>query len=368
MAVVLARYWNRKLFISMSLVLFVITCCYLFSWEDHFYSILDSLALRPYVPELTCDNCNSHIFNYSIVQKDFCKNRSPFLLILVISKDSNLNQRNAIRETWGSVKRYKNLGVKTLFVLGARDHKNGPHQDVILENNKNHDILSVNLPEKYDHLTLKSRAALQWTVNYCPAARYILKTDDDCFNNPRKFVDYLTKANATEFVGGFCFTTRPNRNTKSKWYTPENMYPDVYFPVYCGGPAYVLSAEAAQKIHKVASNTKHFHMEDIFLTGFCRTNANLMARNIPGVQVSFPKKPGCDMINVLNIHKVSPSDMYKLWKTARHVDEFPECKLKLNGFYKTALISTILLCAIVFICKGLFIIYVMWGKRQVGKF
>ena len=330
---------------------FIFICsCNLFTLGDYFYTILDTLALRPYVPDLTCDQCNVHTFNYSIAQKDFCHSNSPFLLILVISKDSNVNQRKTIRETWGSVKSHQGLAIKTLFVLGTSNHDHGLHEDVILENDRNNDILSINLPEKYEHLTFKSRAALQWAVTHCPAARFILKTDDDCFNNPGKFVDYLKTENASDLVGGFCFTTRPNRNTQSKWYTPHDKYPDVYFPVYCGGPAYVLSAEATQKIHRVAPNTKHFHMEDIFITGFCRTNVNLMARNIPGVQATLSQKQNCDVINALNIHNVSPNEMYRLWDTAKSGDKFKECKTN-QEFYKTPLISLMFVCIIMCIYK-----------------
>jgi Galactosyltransferase len=48
--------------------------------------------------------------------------------------------------------------------------------------------------------------ALQWVYEFCPGAQYVLKTDDDGFNVPQRFVDYLIGVTAEKFIGGYCFT------------------------------------------------------------------------------------------------------------------------------------------------------------------
>ena len=43
---------------------------------------------------------------------------------------------------------------------------------------------------------------LTWVREFCPRARYVLKTDDDAFNVPQRYVDYLLMVDSDEkFIG-----------------------------------------------------------------------------------------------------------------------------------------------------------------------
>ena len=76
-------------------------------------------------------------------------------------------------------------------------------------------------------------------------------------------------------ITGYCTTgTRPDRNPKYKCYTPEHMFPGDVFPTYVGGPAYLMSRQAAVILYETALETPFFHLEDVFITGIVREKFN----------------------------------------------------------------------------------------------
>ncbi|NXH14441.1 B3GT1 galactosyltransferase, partial [Bucco capensis] len=60
----------------------------------------------------------------------------------------------------------------------------------------------------------------------------------------------------------------PLRNKAYKWYVPKEIYPNNTYPPYCGGPAYVFSADLAPKIFQIAQTLPVINMEDAFV-GIC---------------------------------------------------------------------------------------------------
>jgi len=89
-------------------------------------------------------------------------------------------------------------------------------------------------------LTNKTIASIKWAISYCGSHfAFLLKTDDDLFNVPQRFVDYLSSlANSDKddfaFVGGLCYSgTMPRRNDSKKWAVSHSSYPGVVFPHHC---------------------------------------------------------------------------------------------------------------------------------------
>ena len=83
-------------------------------------------------------------------------------------------------------------------------------------------------------------------------------------------------------ITGYCTTgTRPDRNPKYKCYTPEHMFPGDVFPTYVGGPAYLMSRQAAVILYETALETPFFHLEDVFVTGIVAEEVGVPRRNAP---------------------------------------------------------------------------------------
>ena len=62
--------------------------------------------------------------------------------------------------------------------------------DMIVEENERHrDIIQGSFLDSYGNLTLKTRMALKWTVEDCPSAKYVMKTDDDMWINVPNIIE-----------------------------------------------------------------------------------------------------------------------------------------------------------------------------------
>ena len=85
-------------------------------------------------------------------------------------------------------------------------------------------------------------AALWWAVGKCGShAKFVLKTDDDSFNVPERYIDYLLN-NAVaaiadsdaDFVGGQCASgEEPHREASHVWHVPAEHYPGHVLPMHC---------------------------------------------------------------------------------------------------------------------------------------
>ncbi len=207
-----------------------------------------------------------------------------------------------------------------MFAFGVNDDKNLNNQ-LVIENEMYHDIIQGDFREDYRHLTEKSIMLLHWLTNYCSNAKFLLKTDDDSFNHPKRFIDYLRHVKQERFVGGYCFTIQPDRRQGSKYYVPKDIYPDAYYPTYCTGPGYILSQKAAKEILAVSPNVIYLPMEDVYIAGMCRVAANLTYTQIPGVVVGGDQLTKCDLATwSKNTHNIVPEKMLEIWNRVKVAD------------------------------------------------
>ncbi|KAK3588386.1 hypothetical protein CHS0354_024277 [Potamilus streckersoni] len=126
-------------------------------------------------------------------------NVSPahFMLIVVLSLPKNTEERQAIRETWGSVvsdhKVYFNVSARMVFMFEKMGDEITKHKALQEESDNHKDIVQIDLIESRDNLTRKMMSGLKWIKTYCNSVKYILICDDDTFINAARFLDYLLK-------------------------------------------------------------------------------------------------------------------------------------------------------------------------------
>jgi len=187
--------------------------------------------------------------------------------------------------------------------------------------------MQADFMDGYRWLTNKTMVSLRWAEQFCPTAKFILKTDDDGFNVPQRFVDYLLSVEAADrFIGGYCFTVMPDRRESSKFYVPHSMYPDQYYPTYCSGPGYVMSRSAATSILSVSLDVAFLPMEDVFVTGACRVVAGIAYTQVVGVVEDHRQMTRCGLATwVKNGHNVYPLATSKLWIRAVDADSLIDC-------------------------------------------
>lgn len=204
-----------------------------------------------------------------------------------------------------------------MFAFGVSEDHNLNNQ-LHIEDGLYHDVIQGDFMDSYVTLTQKSIMILHWFTNHCSNAKFLHKTDDDSFNHPKRYIDYLQHVRQDKFVGGYCFTVMPDRREGSKYYVAAEMYPDAYYPTYCTGPGYTLSQKAAVDILAVSPNVIYLPMEDVYIAGMCRVAANLTYTQIPGVVVGGDQLTRCDLATwTKNTHNIVPERMLTIWEDVK---------------------------------------------------
>ncbi|XP_022366240.1 beta-1,3-galactosyltransferase 4 [Enhydra lutris kenyoni] len=279
----------------------------------------------------------------------------PFLLILVCTAPGNLNQRNAIRASWGGLREARGLRVQTLFLLGEPGlwhPTREPHINLMREAAAQGDILQAAFRDSYRNLTLKTLSGLNWANKHCSMARYILKTDDDVFVNVPELVSELIRRGGRWeqwekgkdpplrevesgdedmqegsilrrqpvpllYLGRVHWRVHPSRTPGNKHQISEEQWPPTWgpFPPYASGTGYVLSASAVQLILKVASRAPPLPLEDVFVGVSARRGGLTPTHCVKLAGAThYPLDRCCYGKFLLTSHKLDPWKMQEAWK------------------------------------------------------
>lgn len=212
---------------------------------------------------------------YVLNTEDNCTYQSPFVLILVHSRWSNVDRRYFIRNSWASIKSYNNYTIKTVFLLGLpSDGLNGEKQKVIiLENRECGDIVQGEFVDEYRNLTIKHLMAYQWTLSHCRHVTFVVKVDDDTIVNVFRLIEFLTSGDNilspknNVIYCSACVNHGPCRDERDKWFVSKSEYSQDKYPTYCEGFAYITTLDGMARIHNASLVTPVFWIDDVFVTG-----------------------------------------------------------------------------------------------------
>lgn len=245
---------------------------------------------------------------------------TPQLVIIVKSALQNFERRNAIRSSWGFEKRFSDVLVRTVFLLGveqsilAGDRLTDLQKLIDLESDKYNDILQFNFIDTYFNNTIKTMSGFRWAMENCLRSKFYLFVDDDFYvsvknilaflRNPVHYPEYLEEYNEqlrklnqrklhelnlhrihkmnqiekaantrhkrfllninlelpadVKLFAGFVFQSSPHRHKSSKWYVSLDEYQWDSWPKYVTAGAFILSREALIEMYYVSLYTKHF--------------------------------------------------------------------------------------------------------------
>lgn len=262
---------------------------------------------------------NWYNFSYVNTLEHKCQDSSgrllrPRVMILVKSAMTNFDQRKAIRQTWGYEKRFSDIVVRTVFVLGVPKEPNLELTELIEgEQVKYKDIVQAKFFDTYFNNTIKTMMGMRWAATYCPKAKFYLFVDDDYYisiqnlfkflRNPTVYPEYfedeevvmreaLRKLTSTEkgvnqsrliktrvkryvydgelpedarIFTGYVIQSPPHRHQTSKWYISLAEYPWHMWPKYVTAGAFILSRAALFDMYYTSLYTQHFRFDDIYL-------------------------------------------------------------------------------------------------------
>lgn len=185
--------------------------------------------------------------DYVISDPEACSNREIFLLVLIFSRPQNLSRRDAIRKTWANLTHVQGYTTLVLFVLGKPSSATA-QVEVIKESDQRQDLIQGIFLDTPENQTLKVKRAIEWTVTFCPEARFVLKVDEDMFANLQTLVEYLLNLRTHPediYLGRVIHPSVPNNGS----FTSVRKYPGQYYPDYCSVTALVISQDVARKIY-----------------------------------------------------------------------------------------------------------------------
>ena len=249
------------------------------------------------------------------------------IVYIVKSAISHFENRNAIRKTWGYEKRFSDVQIRTVFLLGSTDEtqRDNMQNKIVRENEQFQDIVQGDFLDTYYNNTIKTLMGIRWAADFCSNSRFYLFVDDDYYvstrnilrflRNPSNYPKYLQDPtinfddvqesnrknsqlkkrqlewdegekssrlqvnvnrklqqlldfdlpNDVELYTGYVFFPKPHRHKFSKWYISLEEYPYDRFPPYVSAGAYVLSNMALKRFYYASNFVKKFRFDDIYL-------------------------------------------------------------------------------------------------------
>lgn len=184
-------------------------------------------------------------FDFKI--NETCESKLIEMVVLVFSYIEYEKERNIIRETWGKTKLFDKDGeVKIVFLLAST-----PSREVQArlekESKEYQDIVQGNFVDSYRNLAYKNLMGIQWVLEFCPQAKFVVKTDDDIFLDlfEINFLVSKYKMSAQFNEGKFllCPVLQDNdikKDSGNKWFVQESdidtfKLKNSTFPNFCTG-------------------------------------------------------------------------------------------------------------------------------------
>uniref|UniRef100_A0A0P4VUJ4 Hexosyltransferase n=3 Tax=Rhodnius TaxID=13248 RepID=A0A0P4VUJ4_9HEMI len=263
--------------------------------------------LKNEVPQITGYNNYNYKFIYKCEKKCKVDDDGPLRLVYIVkSATRNFDKREGIRNSWGFEKRFSDVEIRTVFMLGI-DQDDGIQKRIREESKAKGDIVQVDFQDTYYNNTIKTLMAMKWVLDHCNKAKFYFFSDDDMYvstknvlrfvRNPIEYPGYLEVPvksvqlsdqeenpaylhgkeiktivdielrDDNELYAGYVFrNSRPMRYLFSKWYVPVDEYPYDLWPPYVTAGAYVLSNRALKKLYYASMYVRHFRFDDIYLS------------------------------------------------------------------------------------------------------
>jgi len=224
------------------------------------------------------------------------------LVYLVKSAIGNSERRDAIRKTWGYERRFSDVPIKTVFLLGQALHDVKLQAQIEAEDRLHKDIVQGDFEDTYFNNTLKTAMGLRWAVESCAKSRFYMFVDDDYYVSTRnvlaflrnpvnypgylhedvisfdetdykkqtgrklnQLVDFDLPSDVKLFTGYVFPRSRPMRHKWSKWFVDLLEYPFDFWPPYVTAGAYILSRDALVEMYYTSYFTRMFRFDDIWL-------------------------------------------------------------------------------------------------------
>ena len=211
---------------------------------------------------------HNHAFFHQPASCQSADRSQPKLVLFVSSRPNGFENRQSIRETWGS--NAVTCSVKIIFGFGAV-HNYALMRQIAIESDKYGDILqSSDIEDSYRNQTSLILAFFRWTVRHDCEGSYVGKADDDVWINFRPILAALDAINVSAaFAAGFFFPngTPVQRATDHPQSLTRAEREDDFYPAYASGVFYAFPWRMMEILLTTAGKMKQHWIDDVFITG-----------------------------------------------------------------------------------------------------
>ena len=209
------------------------------------------------------------------VLKNDVISETTLLYTFVISEPSHYEHRRLIRSGWLNKAKFPVL--QTVFILGLSFN---PEINTLVrqESELHNDIVQANFMDTYLNLTLKTMVGMKWVsldiIKNRKQVNYVMKLDENVIVNSKSLIEFLNKTarndKATLQRKMICHKIRKapvQRDPSDKFGVSKDEYPNDRYPIYCAGPAYIMSSDVPNEIYNLTlqKQTRLFNYEDVFV-------------------------------------------------------------------------------------------------------
>ncbi|XP_057861921.2 hydroxyproline O-galactosyltransferase GALT4 isoform X1 [Cryptomeria japonica] len=243
----------------------------------------------------------------------------PHIFVGIISASNNFAQRMAIRRTWLRSHTIQASFQAAAFFFVALDIDKDINVQLKKESDYYGDMVILPYIDHYHLLVLKTLAIVEFGVKNM-SSKYIMKCDDDTYVNMDAVVNKLNETGDKQslFMGLFNWGQGPER--EGKWAVTYEEWPDMLYPPYANGPAYIISKDIGEFI--ISSHKNHsleiFKMEDVSMGIWVLKYNETMVKLGQELGVRYEdnwrfSQSGCTE-GYLSAHYQSPRQMLCLWE------------------------------------------------------
>ena len=268
---------------------------------------------------------NTHNYPYLLNELSLC-GYDLYLLIYVFSLPKSFERRKVIRETYGSIAHSDSSRLRLVFILGNTGDSS---LNSVVKNESfiYRDIIQEDFVESYGNLTIKSIAGLRWAAEYCPKAKFVLKTDDDVFINTIRLLKELQSMQKSNGVLLGAYNGGVSTVRHGRWRLTEEQYPFDTLPPYVSGAGYVMSMDVVRKLFFTSEYVMPLPLEDVYTTGVVARIAEVTPRSHPGFGfwTDIINQP-CTFLQtgLMTSHAMAPDKMRNTWRVLTNGSE---CKV-----------------------------------------
>ncbi|KAI5636500.1 galactosyltransferase domain-containing protein [Phthorimaea operculella] len=281
----------------------------------------------------------------------FKQNRKVEYAVLILSKPSNIMERDTIRETWKRLasniivengeriyrwdKAAKKMAktpdfIKFYFAIGTQDMSTSDLKALVAENKEMGDLLLLeNHTENYKTLSEKLLKSLEWFSENLKNLKYLVKVDDDSFvridliiQNLEAYAPSMSDPQIAEYVSykpsqvtnqglywGY-FNGRARVYLTGKWKEEDWFLCDKYLPYALGG-GYVISKKIVDYVGRNKDMLSPYNSEDVSMGVWTAALRGINRVHDLRFDTEWTSR-GCSNDMIIR-HKQTPTDMLEMY-------------------------------------------------------